>query len=66
MNRYDSCQDELIMFSYLCGTVYLVIASLFTGDLQEGIMFLHQKVCMYGHTYSKSMNQSLPILLLVS
>lgn len=44
MNRYDSCQDELIMYSYVCGTTYLVIASLFTGDLQNGVTFLRHKV----------------------
>lgn len=44
MNRYDSCQDELIMFSYLCGTVYIALACLVTGDLQQGVVFMHHQV----------------------
>lgn len=44
MNKYDSCQDELIMFSYLCGTVFVAAFCLFTGDLQKGVLFLHHQV----------------------
>ena len=44
MNRYASCQDELLMFSYLCGTVYVSAFCLFTGDLYEGAVFLRHEV----------------------
>lgn len=44
MNRYASCQDELIMFSYLCGTVYVASFCVFSGELLPGIVFLHGKV----------------------
>lgn len=44
MNRYASCQDELIMFSYLCGTVYVASFCVFSGELVPGIVFLHDKV----------------------
>lgn len=44
MNRYASCQDELLMFSYLCGTVYVSSFCLFTGDLYEGAVFLRHEV----------------------
>eukprot|EP00752_Nemacystus_decipiens_P008024 g7170.t1 len=43
MNRYASCQDELIMFSYLCGTVYVASFCVFSGELVPGIVFLHSK-----------------------
>lgn len=44
MNRYASCQDELIMFSYLCGTVFVASFCMFSGELVSGIVFLHDKV----------------------
>lgn len=44
MNGYASCQDELIMFSYLCGTVYVASYCVFSGELVSGFMFLHEKV----------------------
>lgn len=44
MNRYASCQDELLMFSYLCGTVYVSSFCLLTGDLYEGAVFLRHEV----------------------
>lgn len=44
MNRYASCQDELIMFSYLCGTVYVASFCVVSGELVPGVMFLHGKV----------------------
>lgn len=44
MNRYASCQDELIMFSYLCGTVYVASFCVFSGELLPGFVFLHSKV----------------------
>lgn len=44
MNGYASCQDELIMFSYLCGTVYVASYCVFSGELISGFMFLHEKV----------------------
>eukprot|EP00903_Cladosiphon_okamuranus_P008576 g8227.t1 len=43
MNRYESCQDELIMFSYLCGTVYVASFCVVSGELLPGVMFLHGK-----------------------
>ncbi|CAN0084987.1 unnamed protein product [Ectocarpus sp. 6 AP-2014] len=43
MNEYASCQDELIMFSYLCGTVYVASYCVFSGELISGFMFLHEK-----------------------
>lgn len=44
MNRYASCQDELLMFSYLCGTVYVSSFCLLTGDLVKGAAFLRHEV----------------------
>lgn len=44
MNKYDSCQDELIMFSYLSGTVFVALACLYTGDLAEGGRFVYDQV----------------------
>lgn len=44
MNKYNSCQDELIMFSYLSGTVFVALACLYTGDLIEGVHFIHNQV----------------------
>lgn len=44
MNKYDSCQDELIMFSYLSGTVFIALACLYTGDLTEGARFVYDQV----------------------
>lgn len=44
MNRWSSCQDELIMFSYLCGTVYVAAFCLFSGELVPGLVFLHGQV----------------------
>lgn len=44
MMTYEACQDELIMFSYLCGTVFVASLCLITGDLKEGMVFLHHKV----------------------
>ncbi|CAM9434140.1 unnamed protein product [Sphacelaria rigidula] len=43
MNKYDSCQDELIMFSYLSGTVFIALACLYTGDLTEGARFVYDQ-----------------------
>ncbi|CAM9647254.1 unnamed protein product [Ectocarpus sp. 13 AM-2016] len=43
MNEYASCQDELIMFSYLCGTLYVASYCVFSGELVSGCMFLHEK-----------------------
>lgn len=48
MNRYASCQDELLMFSYLCGTVYVSSFCLFTGDLVKGAAFLRHEVRLRG------------------
>lgn len=44
MNRYLSCQDELIMFSYLCGTVYVASFCILSGELVSGFVFLQEKV----------------------
>lgn len=44
MNKYDSCQDELIMYSYLSGTVFVALACLYTGDLLEGLRFVNSQV----------------------
>lgn len=44
MNKYDSCQDELILFSYLSGTVFMALACLYTGDLAEGGRFVYNQV----------------------
>lgn len=44
MTRYASCQDELIMFSYLCGTVFVASFCMFSGELVSGVVFLHGKV----------------------
>ncbi|CAB1103646.1 unnamed protein product [Ectocarpus sp. CCAP 1310/34] len=52
MNVYASCQDELIMFSYLCGTVYVGSYCMFSGELVSGFMFLHEKVGAEGGGYS--------------
>ncbi|CAM9147621.1 unnamed protein product, partial [Hapterophycus canaliculatus] len=43
MNRYLSCQDELIMFSYLCGTVYVASFCIISGELVSGFVFLQDK-----------------------
>lgn len=44
MNKYDSCQDELVMFSYLSGTVFVTSACLYTGDFVEGVRFIRRQV----------------------
>lgn len=44
MNKYDSCQDELVMFSYLSGTVFVASACLYTGDFMEGVRFIRRQV----------------------
>lgn len=54
MNKYDSCQDELIMFSYLSGTMFIALACLYTGDLTEGARFVYNQVSALAFTAGAS------------
>ncbi|CAM9638811.1 unnamed protein product [Choristocarpus tenellus] len=45
MNFYNCCQDELIMYSYIGGTIIMSLACLYTGDLGEGLQHMHERGC---------------------
>ncbi|CAM9277443.1 unnamed protein product, partial [Phaeothamnion confervicola] len=40
MNTYDSNHDELILYSYLGGTVLVLLSNVWTGELWEGLEFM--------------------------
>ncbi|CAM9375004.1 unnamed protein product, partial [Discosporangium mesarthrocarpum] len=43
MNYYNCCQDELIMYSYIGGTIIVTLGCLYTGDLRKGLVHMQSE-----------------------